>query len=43
VLGARLPIILTSRADGDEARLASCAIAQLLVRRREKSVQLELD
>jgi phosphotransacetylase len=43
VLGARLPIILTSRADGDEARLASCAIAQLLVRRREKSVQLELE
>jgi phosphate acetyltransferase len=42
VLGARLPIILTSRADGDEARLASCAIAQLLVRRREKSMQLEL-
>ncbi len=43
VLGARLPIILTSRADGDQARLASCAIAQLLVRRREKSVQLELE
>ena len=41
VLGARVPIILTSRADGDEARLASCAIAQLLVRRREKSAQLE--
>jgi phosphate acetyltransferase len=35
VLGARLPIILTSRADDDEARLASCALAQLLVRRRE--------
>jgi phosphotransacetylase len=34
VLGARLPIILTSRADGDIARLASCALAQLLVRRR---------
>jgi phosphate acetyltransferase len=43
VLGARLPIILTSRADGDQARLASCAIAQLLVRRREKSLQLELE
>lgn len=43
VLGARLPVILTSRADGDEARLASCAIAQLLVRRREKFVQLELE
>jgi phosphotransacetylase len=35
VLGARLPIVLTSRADGDIARLASCAIAKLLVRRRE--------
>jgi phosphate acetyltransferase len=34
VLGARVPIILTSRADGDTARLASCALAQLLVRRR---------
>jgi phosphate acetyltransferase len=43
VLGARLPIILTSRADGDEARLASCAIAQLLVRRREGTAQLELE
>lgn len=43
VLGARLPIILTSRADGDEARLASCAIAQLLVRRREKLLPLELE
>ena len=29
VLGARVPIILTSRADGDEARLASCAVAAL--------------
>jgi phosphate acetyltransferase len=34
VLGARLPIVLTSRADGDAARLASCALAQLLVHRR---------
>jgi phosphotransacetylase len=33
VLGARLPIILTSRTDGDVARLASCALAQLTVRR----------
>jgi phosphate acetyltransferase len=33
VLGARLPIILTSRADGDMVRLASCALALLLVRR----------
>jgi phosphotransacetylase len=33
VLGARVPIILTSRADGPLARLASCALAALLVRR----------
>jgi len=32
VLGARVPIILTSRADGTLARLGSCAIALLLVR-----------
>ncbi|GAB4394296.1 MAG: hypothetical protein Tsb0032_18140 [Kiloniellaceae bacterium] len=30
VLGARIPIILTSRADGLRARLASCAVAALL-------------
>ncbi len=29
VLGARAPIILTSRADGEKARLASCAVAAL--------------
>jgi phosphotransacetylase/acyl dehydratase len=29
VLGAKAPVILTSRADNDRARLASCAIAQL--------------
>ena len=29
VLGAQAPIILTSRADGEKARLASCAIASL--------------
>jgi phosphate acetyltransferase/phosphate butyryltransferase len=32
VLGARVPIILTSRADPVSARMGSCAIAQLLVR-----------
>ncbi|MBX9868620.1 MAG: enoyl-CoA hydratase, partial [Burkholderiaceae bacterium] len=30
VLGARLPIILTSRADSHETRIASCALALLL-------------
>ncbi len=34
VLGARLPIILTSRADPVSTRLASCAIALLLVQAR---------
>jgi len=29
VLGATVPIILTSRADGEKARLASCAVAAL--------------
>jgi len=33
VLGARVPIILTSRADGPLARMASCALAQLFVHR----------
>lgn len=31
VMGAQCPIILTSRADSDQARLASCAIAALYV------------
>jgi phosphotransacetylase len=30
VLGARVPIVLTSRADTRDARIASCAIALLL-------------
>ena len=30
VLGARVPIILTSRADSASARLASCALGVLL-------------
>lgn len=35
VLGARLPIVLTSRADSRESRLASCAVALLLARQYE--------
>jgi phosphate acetyltransferase len=31
VLGARIPIVLTSRADGVMSRLASAAMAQLLI------------
>jgi phosphate acetyltransferase len=34
VLGARVPIMLTSRADGTLARTASCAVAQLFVHHR---------
>jgi phosphate acetyltransferase len=34
VLGARVPIVLTSRADPVEARVASCAIALLVARNR---------
>jgi len=34
VLGARVPIILTSRADSVRARVASCAIAKLLAHAR---------
>ncbi len=34
VLGARVPIMLTSRADDARSRLASCAIAVLFARRR---------
>jgi len=35
VLGAKVPIILTSRADSAESRVASCAIASLLVTKKE--------
>ncbi len=37
VLGARVPIILTSRADSVTARLASCGIAALVAEARRKS------
>jgi phosphate butyryltransferase len=36
VLGARVPIILTSRADGERTRLASCAVAVLIARSRAR-------
>jgi phosphate acetyltransferase/phosphate butyryltransferase len=38
VLGARVPIMLTSRADKTIARMGSCAIALLLARRGGQSV-----
>ena len=34
VLGASVPIILTSRADGERTRIASCAVAVLIARQR---------
>jgi phosphate acetyltransferase len=37
VLGARVPIILTSRADGVMTRLASCAVAALLSKARREA------
>ena len=40
VLGARVPIILTSRADSVMTRLASCAVIALVARaRREASTK----
>lgn len=39
VLGARVPIILTSRADGERTRIASCAVAVLIARQRAATAQ----
>ncbi|HRP98260.1 MAG TPA: bifunctional enoyl-CoA hydratase/phosphate acetyltransferase [Rhodocyclaceae bacterium] len=36
VLGARVPIVLTSRADTAETRAASCAVAQLMAHRKRE-------
>ena len=38
VLGARVPIVLTSRADTAETRAASCAIAQLMAHRKREAM-----
>jgi len=40
VLGARVPVILTSRADSVRARLASCAAAVLYAAARRKKAAL---
>jgi phosphate acetyltransferase len=37
VLGARVPVILTSRADSVVARLASCAVAALVANARREN------
>lgn len=40
VLGARVPIVLTSRADSVRTRLASCAVASLYAASRRKVAQV---
>jgi len=39
VLGARVPVILTSRADTVRSRIASCAVAMLLAHARRQQLQ----
>jgi phosphate acetyltransferase len=41
VLGARVPIILTSRADSVMTRLASCAVAALVAQARAQTTKVE--
>ena len=40
VLGARVPIILTSRADSELSRLASCAVAAMFAKARRQSTKV---
>jgi len=40
VMGARVPIVLTSRADPVRARLASCAVASLYAANRRRAASL---
>ena len=40
VLGARVPIILTSRADSVRSRMASCAVAVLYADERRRTAAL---
>jgi phosphate acetyltransferase len=40
VLGAKVPVILTSRADSNTARLASCAVASLVAQARREQPAL---
>jgi len=37
VLGARVPIVLTSRADSPQAHTASCALALLLAHSKQRT------
>ena len=43
VLGARVPIILTSRADRVRSRIASCAVAVLVAHARRRELQARRD
>jgi phosphate acetyltransferase len=40
VLGARVPIVLTSRADSPRARMASAAVAALYANARRRSAPI---
>jgi phosphate acetyltransferase len=40
VLGARVPIVLTSRADSPRVRMASCAVATLYADARRRRTQI---
>jgi phosphate acetyltransferase len=42
VLGARVPIVLTSRADSPRARLASCALALLVAQSKRYRIGISL-
>ncbi len=42
VLGARVPVILTSRADSVRSRMASCAVAVLLADARRRTTSLKV-
>ncbi len=39
ILGAKIPIILTSRADGIQSRIGSCALANMLVNNRRQALK----
>ena len=39
VLGARVPIVLTSRADTAETRTASCAVVQLMAHKKREALK----
>jgi phosphate acetyltransferase len=42
VLGARVPVILSSRADSAISRLASCAVAMLVAKARRETLGLSV-